>query len=379
MTPIDGRGAPVQGRGGESLSYRGQPVIAGYGSFEMRLSARATAADLWATLDLAASAGRTALQDSSRPPLDQAAVARLRAYVQQARQYYDAVGGADPAAKPLIAYYFMLNATKAFITAYDSASTEALKLSHGAVDANSAILEPYSFAQENTQVFKDGVLPRLAAVTGRGHVWPHKSVIPLHQLIPYLVEGVDLYGSAFRKTPKLLPIRRAYVRGDGARPNQRGWLRIEVERLKLREYDLRPKTLLERSKVFGAQYKLVRSPEADSFVVYESLAEVPYSQMPKPLPELRTLYDRSLLLRNRSQGARDFIPLSNHPELVSSEAITFTVMLHLSNMVRYRPQHVNLLRGTSYWWLFTSWVDRACENFLLSISSRISLEEHLIY
>lgn len=378
MTPGDGRGAPVQGRGGEPLSYRGQPVIAGYGSFEMRLSARATAADLWATLDLAASAGRTALQDNSRPPMDPSAVARLRAYVQQARQYYDAVAGADPAAKPLLAYYFMLNATKAFLTAYEPDSTEALKLAHGAVDANSGITDPYSFAQETTQVFADGVLPRLAAATGRGYVWPHKMTIPLEQLIPYLVEGVDLYGSAFRKTPKLLPVRSAYVRGDGARPNQRGWLRVEVDRLKLREYDVRPKALLERSAIFGAQYQLVRSPETDPVVVYESLVEVHFTQMPKPLAELRTLFDRSLLLRDRSQGAKDFIALSTQPELVSSEAVSFTVMLHLSNMVRYRPQHVNALRGTSYWWLFTSWVDRACENFLLSISSRISLEEHLI-
>ena len=60
------------------------------------------------------------------------------------------------------------------------------------------------------------------------------------------------------------------------------------------------------------------------------------------------------------------------------ESLTFVVLLHLSNMVRYRPQQVEALRGSKYWWLFTSWVDRACENFLLSIASRISLEEHVI-
>lgn len=377
MTPADGRGAPIQGRGGEPLSYRGQPVIAGNGSFVMRLSPRATAADLWATLDLAASAGKTALQDDSRPALDTPAIARLRAYVQQARQYYDAVAGSDPAAKPLLAYYFILNAAKAFLTAFDPASTAPLKLSHGAVDANSAIIDPYSFAQERTKVYADGVLPLLAAATGRGFSWPNKTVLPLDDLIPYLVEGVDLYSSAFRKTPKLLPIHRAYVRGDGARPNQRGWIRVEVDRLKLREFDLRPKNLLYQSAVFGSQYQLVRSPETGP-VVYESRAEVPFTQMPLPLAQLREQFDQSLLLRDRSQGQRDFIPLSTRPNLVSSEAITFTVMLHLSNMVRYRPQHVDALRGTAYWWLFTSWVDRACENFLLSMSSRISLEEHLI-
>ena len=70
--------------------------------------------------------------------------------------------------------------------------------------------------------------------------------------------------------------------------------------------------------------------------------------------------------------------LSPRQKLLSMEGVTFVLLHHLSNMVRYRPQQVESLRGGSYWWLFTSWVDRSCENFLLSMASRISLEEHLI-
>jgi len=101
--------------------------------------------------------------------------------------------------------------------------------------------------------------------------------------------------------------------------------------------------------------------------------------MPGPLPGLRRAFDRSLIVRNRTLSAgRDSIIISRHVELLSTEALTFAVMLHLSNMVRYRPHHVEELRGSDYWWLFTSWVDRACENFLLAMCSRISLEEHVI-
>ena len=45
--------------------------------------------------------------------------------------------------------------------------------------------------------------------------------------------------------------------------------------------------------------------------------------------------------------------------------VTVLVLLHLSNKVRHRPEHVEALRGTKHFMLFSSWVDRARENFLL--------------
>ena len=70
--------------------------------------------------------------------------------------------------------------------------------------------------------------------------------------------------------------------------------------------------------------------------------------------------------------------LSQRVQLLSHEAVTFAVLHHLSNMVRYRPRHVERLRGTQYFWLFTSWVDRASENLLLALASRITGEEHVV-
>ena len=79
-----------------------------------------------------------------------------------------------------------------------------------------------------------------------------------------------------------------------------------------------------------------------------------------------------------SAGGRRFIVLSDRGELLSHEAVTFAVVHHLSNMVRYRPQYVDRLHGARFSWLFASWVDRACENYLLSLASRITREEHMI-
>jgi hypothetical protein len=62
-------------------------------------------------------------------------------------------------------------------------------------------------------------------------------------------------------------------------------------------------------------------------------------------------------------------------ELLSQEAVAFWVMHHLSNMVRYRPEEVVKLAGSRWFFLFTTWVPRAMENFLLAMSSRLLAEE----
>jgi hypothetical protein len=56
---------------------------------------------------------------------------------------------------------------------------------------------------------------------------------------------------------------------------------------------------------------------------------------------------------------------------MSQEAVTFAVMLHLSNMVRYRPEQLEKLAGERWSWLLSTWVPRALENSLLTYGTRI--------
>ncbi|WP_176776650.1 MULTISPECIES: YaaC family protein [unclassified Microbacterium] len=328
-------------------------------------------------MEIAAAAGETALQKAGAPSLDVAAKLRLSAYVQQARQYYEAAIRAEPIAKPLLGYYFVLNATKAYLTLLNHPNTATPGIKHGIGQDNSHLTGQYEFSQEYLQIQTSGVFHLLAGNSGRGHVWG-AGVMQVSRLIPYLNESVDLYASAFNKRPLLIPIEDTFIRASGKRPNRFAWLVVEVSRLALREADLSPRKLLDEAAAFAGSFDHVES-DRDDVVRYESKVPVPYSAMPLALPGLRQAFDRSLISRNRTLAQpRDNIVRSPHLELISAEALTFAVMLHLSNMVRYRPHHVEQLRGSSQWWLFTSWVDRACENFLLAMSSRVSLEEHLI-
>lgn len=370
-------GRPPAARVGSLLAYNGRPVVAGVGSFVHPVSPRASVADLWSTLDIAADAGDTALQREGSPRLDAAARSRLGAYVRQARQYYEAVEHADPVAKPLLAYYFVLNTTKAFLTAASPPITESPGIAHGIAQQNANLASPYAFSQEHFEVRPTGVFQELARITGRGLVW-RPGVMQFERLVPHLPESVDLYSSSFSKKPALVPIQSVAVYAAGSRPNRNAWLTVEVSRLALEEAGLSPRRLLDDAAAFADSFDLVDGGK-DSPATYQLRTPVQFRAMPGPLRGLRGAFDRSLIVRNRTLAVRrDSITLSQHVELISSEALIFAVMLHLSNMVRYRPHHVEELRGSGYWWLFTSWVDRACENYLLAISSRISLEEHVI-
>lgn len=375
--PATSPGRPPAARSGDPLAYKGRPIAAGVGSFLHPISARASVADLWSTMDIAAAAGETALQRAGKTKLTSSAKARLRAYVHQARQYYEAVADADPVAKPLLGYYFVLNAAKAYLTAADEGLTSSPGFSHGIGQQNSHLATPYDFYQEHFEVKTNGVFQALASKTGRGFVWRPGSM-KLSRLLPYLPESVDLYSSSFGLKPALIPVEEVNVRATGTRPNRVAWLTAVVSRLALQEADLSPRRLLASAAAFADSFDLVDDGAAAN-ATYQLRQPIPYSSMPGPMRGLRDAFDRSLIVRNRTLAIRrDHIIISPHVDLVSNEAITFAVMLHLSNMVRYRPHHVEELRGGGHWWLFTSWVDRACENFLLSISSRIALEEHLI-
>jgi YaaC-like protein len=336
-------------------------------------------ADLWASLDVAATAeGLKSTAAAHGTSIDSAAGKRLAAYLAQASQYYKALPFLDPVAKPLMAYYFALNLTKAYLTVREPAFT-AVNVRHGASDAYKPG-QRYRFTQERVRIESPGVLQKLALSTGMEFCWKQNEELQLSKMVAYLAEGADLYSDAFGTKPKLLPITQARIlRASVGGGQNEAWIAVDVSRLLLKERGLSARGVLGAAKIFSSNFQLVFDQADTDTVTYESKNPIQFKKAVQVLGRLRAEFDRALLLRNRSTGGGvDYIVLSSRPKLLSMEALTFAVLLHLSNMVRYRPQQVEALRGSKYWWLFTSWVDRACENFLLSIASRISLEEHVI-
>lgn len=350
--------------------------MAGVAPFLRTLPARATSADLWAGVEALTleGDGRERLVRKHRSGIDPRAHARFAAFVRQAQQYYAAVGPLDPVAKPLIAYYFALNLTKAFLTAVAPASTSGNRLGHGLSESSDERTR-YFFQQEGFRIQARGIFRDLAERTGQRFCYAANHRLRLVDLLPYLPEAFDLYAHVADDAPKLLPVADTYAMFG----EKQGWLRVEVDRNVLRQRGLGPEALLWRARIFESQFHLVTDPDVDT-ASYESNDRYGYiKKRSEILKYLCDIYEAGLIACQRtSSGGRRFVVLSDRTELLSHEAVTFAVLHHLSNMVRYRPQHVDRLRGTRYYWLFASWVDRACENYLLSLASRITREEHMV-
>lgn len=368
--------APPHAKVGERAASAGRPIVAGVAPFLRTLPARATSADLWAGVEALTveGDGRERLAAKHGAVIDSNAHRRFAAFIRQAQQYYAAVRPLDPVAKPLVGYYFALNLTKAFLTAAAPPSTSASRLGHGlreSVDERTR----YFFQQEGFTIQDRGVFKELAERTGQRFCYARGYRLRLVDLLPYLPEAFDLYADVADEAPKLLPVADAYASFGG----KQGWLRVEIDRNVLRQRGLGPETLLRRARIFESQFHLVTDPGLGT-ASYESNDRYAYGRKRSEiLRYLCDVYEASMIACQRtSAGGRRYIVLSERMELLSHEAVTFAVLHHLSNMVRYRPQYVDRLRGTRYYWLFASWVDRACENYLLSMASRITREEHMV-
>lgn len=365
---------PPSAREGNEEASAGRPIKAGVAPFHRPLSPRASLQDLWSAARSVAHQTRPNRRTVNRRHLAESARFRYRAFIEQAAQYYSTLPGLDAVAKPLTAYYFALNLTKAFLTLVDPQTTEPTKAFHGLTDAFERKAR-YFLSQERFTIKQKGVFQSLALHTGMKFCYPNGTQLRLDELMPYLIDGYDLYSDATGEAPRLLEVADVLVLFK----HREAWLRVEIDRNVLRQRNISPANIGGRAAIFGEKFRLVED-RAVPTASYESRETVKYGhRRSEALRALCSMFDESLLSVQRTHtGGRYYIFLSKRPQLLSAEALTFAVLHHMSNMVRYRPQEVEKLKGTPHFWLFSSWVDRACENFLLSLSTRITGEEHIV-
>jgi hypothetical protein len=392
-------GRPPDARPGDPAVIAGVGLTPGVSHVERKLSARATAEELWAPLDFARSpSGRDAIWATRKQTVDKRAQRRFSAYLGQARSFYFASAGLEVVSRPLASYYSMMNLAKAWLTLCDPATTDptpppakpgkkrqkSRKLYHGTSDELDAAKQNYYFSQEELAFQASGVFAEIARRSGKQFFYAAKKVVSLAELAAYLAESHDDYETAIDKSPKLIPCERIEVfRGKVPDPNSQGklgalWLRAEVTPGTLTARNISPAALTDRAHHFGAVYSHVWTDLATHS--YES-EPVTYKG-PNPnsaLPRLVALFEDSLVHVNRSSSHdRYFLVLDKRKQLLSQEAVAFAVMHHLSEMVRYRPEQVERLAGEKWSWLLSTWVPRALENSLLTYMSRILQQEFRI-
>lgn len=371
------RGKPRGPREGRPIWSNGRQVTAGLAPFERPFSPRSTPEDLWAALDascddstsasLAKALGSTEFRSADSD--------RYRSFVRQAREFYTAQRAVSPAAKPLAAYYFVLNLSKAFLTLAAPSETRADKLMHGVA------VEPgpggsYAFELAKSRAYASGVFPLLAARTGAASKKPVTNPIAVVDLLPYLLEATHEYSAASGQLPRLLEVESvSMLQSDG-----NAWLRLEIPVDSITRRGLRPKALAEQDAgLFAEWFDFVGNDDDRGVSVYESTKTLAGSRRRSTWDALAAQLDSALVGLDRSQlGGRWFVTLDPRTGLLSYEAVTFLLMHHLSEMARYRPQLLDEMLSSKHAWVLTTWVNRACENLLLTLASRITREEHRI-
>jgi hypothetical protein len=306
---------------------------------------------------------------SSGRALVPGALQRVKAYLVQAQAFFYAAHSLSPESRPLPAYYFLLNLTKGYLTCLRPESTKG-RIGHGLSDAFEE-KQRYWFSHERSRIQQDGVFRELATRTGDHFCYSASHILKVQSLAPYLVETIEIFKDATGKPPKLMPVSSL----DVLTRDREVWLRAEIERGELQQRNLSPESLLNRSRHFRGHFKLVQSDTPSAS--YESSEPFSYAQrLFDVFPELTDAFERTLIHVDRTRSSpRYFIVQSNRRNLLSQEAVTFLVIHHLSNMVRYRPEQVAKLIGSEWFFLFEAWVPRAIDNVLLTMTSRLIAEE----
>lgn len=371
------RGKPPGPREGSPIWSQGRQVTPGLAPFKRSLSPRASSDDLWASLEASCDEGKakSLAKSAGASPLERSDCHRYRSFVHQAKEFYTAQRAVMPASKPLPAYYFVLNLSKALLTLAQPDLTASGHMKHG-VSVWAGSNDAYGLDQATSKVHTDGVLPLLAARTGARNMMPANNPIGVPRLLPYLAETTDEYIAMSGQLPRLLEIESiAIMQHKGT-----AWLRVEISKDRIARRGLQPKKLAEVDATLFAQYFDFAGNDNDRNIsVFESANPIEGARKGATWRELGDQLDRSLIIVDRTQlSSRRFVTLDSRSDLISYEAVTFIVMHHLSEMVRYRPDHADSLLTSKYGWLLTTWVNRACDNFLLTMASRICDEEHEI-
>lgn len=372
--------ASPRARDGKRAILAGRDIVPGV-AYPVRLfSQRASIEELWAPLDVAASpSGQQSVWKTHRSTQPGAStLRRFAAYLGQARSFYVAASEMAVLSRPLAAYYALLNLAKAWLT-LRSPSLTAGKLMHGASDAFES-KQRYWFTQETFKAQGSGVFPEIAKATGIGHAYANGQKRTIAELAPYLPETLNDYEASIGKLPSLLPLKRLEVfRGhEDVSGGKTGvlWMRAQIDGGLLGAREMGWSKVGNKAHHFGSVFTNKASTEADC-ATYES-EPVRYGRNTRhALPKLVRQFDESLIHVDRTMGggARYYLVLSTERKLLSQEAVTFAVMHHLSNMVRYRPEQVERVAAEQWSWLLSTWVPRALENVLLTYSSRILGQE----
>lgn len=304
--------------------------------------------------------------------------AEALAFLEQARQFYDAAG-TYRAANPLLYYYAFLNLAKPLIRVRGY-SGDLARAYHGLQNVHSGSGdEPADF-----QVVVEGKRPKGVSVFAElsrrlGTGSPATGPKEVEDLMAQVVVGHRLWRQATGARERFIGIERVEMRQD--RSNSCMWLRLVIRREDFDRFDFTHKFVRE-SGGLGEEFHEVKGGDAPSdCVVFEQRQSVNYGQRPSDYLDglVDGLRDRlwRIVSTDADQAYRRYylhLPDSSQTVLPQLSGI-WALLYHYGSLVRYQPHRYSAMARGKYGAFIQEFVAAQPEQLLYLLASELCQRE----
>jgi hypothetical protein len=304
--------------------------------------------------------------------------AEALAFLEQARQFYDAAG-AYRAANPLLYYYAFLNLAKPLIRmrGFDGDLARAFhglqNLHSGGGDGPS----DFEVVVEGKKQNRISVFAELSRRLGSGS--PTTGPRRVEDLMAQVVVGHRLWRQAAGARERFIAIDNLQMRQNT--DDSRMWLRLLIRREDFDRFDFTHKFVRERSGL-GTEFHEVKGGGLPSpWVAFEQTTTVDYGQ--RPSDHLDGLVDglRDRLWRIVSTDAeqayrRYYLHLPENPSTVLPQLSAIWMLLyHYGSLVRYQPHRYAAMTRGKYGAFIQEFVAAQPEQLLYLLASELCQRE----
>lgn len=285
---------------------------------------------------------------------------------KQARKFYDGINCLPVLAKPLLAYYSILNASKTLlICKHHLPQNEQHGLS-GMYEGGAYL------SNEIIKVKNTGILPSMSKYFKENETRNEFNIKDLLYNLPYVQRAYNL---SYRSSTELfIPIEKSFYVHKKDRYGDEGWLDIILNK----KYDNKtflkkiPDTFEKNSIAMDERKLVLRTKQRIRFHSQEDIAKQCQRISAKHRRYRESLFyiagSQRLWYLKRNVEADKIINMY-------SPTITFAIMHRLSELARYSPDRLQHILDSQMGWVVSEFIKLAPYQFIDEISSEITGKE----
>jgi len=310
------------------------------GSTRIGLQSKVFALDPWTIINSSVKQNVNLTPDSKIEAL---------AYIEQAKDFYNAVASsAIAAARPLVLYYCFLNLAKAFVIHRGTRAT-ITQIGHGLKErmgsGNQELVDAFLIAEKSPnqnhhlQIFDEFLRTiNLVGLTSNTN-------LELKYLLPQVLSGHRLWCEATGEIERFVAIHD--IRVKHGNKSKTIWLELYFLEDDLKRLRITHKDLLSRSRTNNILRQVTCSEtyQKRKLIRFEQIVPLQYSHRPSDVFQnlVATIRESLWTVIANAPPYRHYYfymaPLQEHPQILPQLLSIYAVTFYLGSITRYRPHH----------------------------------------